>query len=110
MIVSFNEYSAQARSTEFFPKDVSIAYLLMGLAGESGEICNKYKKVLRDEGGELTEQRINEMRAEIGDVLWYLDRLAEHLGSSLGVEAHNNIVKLKDRHARGVVAGSGDNR
>lgn len=110
MIPTFHEYSAEARSTEFFPKDLSIAYLVIGLAGETGELCNKYKKVLRDEGGELTEQSLLDMRKEVGDVLWYLDRLAENLGTSLGAEAFNNIKKLKDRHARGVVAGSGDNR
>lgn len=110
MIATFNDYSAEARSTEFFPKDLSIAYLVIGLAGETGELCNKYKKVLRDEGGELTERSLLEMRAEVGDVLWYLDRLAECLGSSLHTEAIANIRKLKDRHARGVVSGSGDNR
>lgn len=110
MIPTFNEYSAEARSTEFFPRDLSIAYLVIGLAGETGELCNKYKKVLRDEGGELTEQNLLDMRKEVGDVLWYLDRLAENLGTSLGAEAFNNIKKLKDRQARGVVAGSGDNR
>ena len=110
MIATFNDYSVEARSTEFFPKDLSIAYLVIGLSGETGEICNKYKKVLRDAEGELTEQSLLEMRKEVGDVLWYLDRLAECLGSSLQAEAVNNIKKLKDRHARGVVAGSGDNR
>lgn len=108
--MTFLEYSEQARTFESFPKDVTVAYLLLGLGGEAGELQNKYKKILRDESGELTEEAVLAMRQEIGDVLWYLDRLAEALGSTLEQEAKYNIAKLADRHRRGVIGGSGDNR
>jgi len=108
--MTFLEYREQARTFESFPKDISVAYLLLGLGGEAGELQNKYKKILRDESGLLTEEAVLEMRKEIGDVLWYLDRLAESLGSSLEQEARHNIAKLTDRHRRGVISGSGDNR
>ena len=110
MISTFQEYSEQARSFAHYPKDLSVAYLLLGLTGEAGELANKYKKVLRDDSGEMSTDAILAMRAEVGDVLWYLDRLAETLGSSLEDEATHNIAKLTDRHNRGVVSGSGDQR
>lgn len=114
--MTFLEYSEQARTFESFPKDVTVAYLLLGLGGEAGELQNKYKKILRDARVELTEEAVLPeeavlaMRQEIGDVLWYLDRLAAALGSTLEQEAKYNIAKLTDRQRRGVIGGSGDNR
>lgn len=50
------------------------------------------------------------MSSEIGDVLWYAARLADELGLSLSQIAEDNMDKLLDRKARGVISGSGDNR
>lgn len=108
--MTFLEYNRQARAFASYPKDLSVAYLLLGLGGEAGELQNKYKKILRDESGLLTEEAVLEMRKEIGDVLWYLDQVAEALGSSLEQEARYNIAKLTDRYQRNVIGGSGDNR
>ena len=108
--MTFDEYSVGAARTEGFPEEVAVAYLVMGLAGEAGELCNKYKKVLRDDDGQLTETKIKQMQDELGDVLWYLDRLADRLGTSLRVVAEKNLNKLASRAERGVIAGSGDNR
>ena len=41
---------------------------------------------------------------------WYLAVLAEELGSNLGKIMEDNLNKLEDRRARGVLGGSGDNR
>jgi NTP pyrophosphatase (non-canonical NTP hydrolase) len=50
------------------------------------------------------------MKAEIGDVLWYVARLADELGIDLEEIATYNMNKLLDRLNRGVIQGSGDNR
>ena len=108
--MTFKEYSTAAAKTAHYPQDVALAYLTLGLNGEAGELSNKYKKVLRDDDGVMTDDKIEQMLAEAGDVLWYLARLCDEMGSSLEEVAKNNIVKLASRESRGAIVGSGDNR
>lgn len=85
-------------------------YYALGLAGETGEFVDKLKKVYRDSNGDFTPEIKAALILELGDVLWYLTRLAVFLGVSLGTVALRNVTKLMDRKARGVTKGSGDNR
>ena len=48
--------------------------------------------------------------AELGDVLWYVAVLADHLDLSLDDIAAANLAKLAGRQQRGVLGGSGDHR
>ena len=80
--------------------------MTLGMAGESGEIANKIKKVMRD-GATLDKEDI---KKEIGDVLWYCAGLCTVIGISLDDVAETNIAKLMSRKERGVIAGNGDNR
>lgn len=88
----------------------AISYTTLGLVGEAGEIANKVKKIIRDSGGVMTDEIRQTIAGEIGDVLWYIARLAAEVDYPLGNLAEANIAKLEDRRARGVVTGSGDNR
>lgn len=90
--------------------DAGIVYLALGLNGESGEVAEKVKKIVRDQAGKLTDFDRVEIGKELGDVLWYLAMLAEELGISLEEVAQGNIDKLISRKERGVIHGSGDNR
>ena len=87
----------------------AITYCALGL-GETGEVQGKVKKVIRDAGGEVSDEVKEAIAAELGDVLWYVARLAAELGYPLSNIAEANIGKLLDRKERGVVGGSGDNR
>ena len=51
-----------------------------------------------------------DLKAEIGDVLWYVARLSDELGIDLEEIATYNMNKLLDRLNRGVIQGNGDNR
>jgi len=80
----------------------------LGLAGESGEVAEKIKKMLRDD---IPEEAVREsLVKELGDVLWYVANLAHDLSITLDEVAHANVSKLLDRSERGVLQGSGDNR
>ena len=105
------DYQARACETAIFPKHRATEYLTLGLTGEAGEIANKVKKFIRDGAtkDEYLAKRI-EIGYEIGDVLWYCAVLAEELEMNLGHIMEKNLDKLADRHKRGKISGSGDNR
>ena len=104
-------YQEKACETAIFPKKQAMEYLTLGLTGEAGEIANKVKKFIRDGAAkdEYLAKRI-EIGYEIGDVLWYCAVLAEELEMNLGHIMEKNLEKLADRHKRGKISGSGDNR
>ena len=78
----------------------------LGLIGESGEIAEKIKKLLRDN----SKVEAKDIIKELGDVALYLTALANYFGSSLEEVLKLNMIKLNDRQERGVLSGSGDNR
>lgn len=106
--MNFDEYQQAAAETAIYPRGINYAYL--GLAGEAGEVCELAKKVARDDDGEWSDERRAMLRAELGDVLWYVAAIARDHGLKLGTVAAENIAKLRDRKARGVIGGSGDDR
>lgn len=83
-------------------------YLALGLTGEAGEVAEKLKKYLRDRSD--SEAFRSDLRKELGDVLWYVAQLGKLHGLTLEEIAAENLHKLRDRRARGVLGGSGDNR
>ena len=84
----------------------------LGLAGETGEVLEKIKKMIRDKDGvfHATSEDIAELKKELGDVLWYLSAIAFYNGIELEDVAAVNIEKLLDRQARDKIHGNGDNR
>ena len=108
-----NEYQKRASIT-YEPVDVSKApnllYPALGLANEAGEVLGKIKKIFRDKGGIISSQDIQDLKYELGDVLWYLSTCCLELGLSLAEVAESNIEKILDRQKRGVTHGEGDNR
>lgn len=109
--MTFEEYQVEARKTAIYPnKDNNFIYPTLGLAGEAGEVAEKIKKVLRDGGGIVSEEKKQEITKELGDVLWYVANLSKELGISLNDVAEKNIEKLKSRQDRNQLQGSGDNR
>lgn len=89
-------------------ESLNLTYMALGLAGESGEVANKLKKVIR---GDYTENDIKDaIIDELGDVLWYVAGVASVLGVDLDDVASANIRKLTDRKDRNVIQGDGDER
>lgn len=85
-------------------------YLALGICGESGEIAEKIKKMIRNDEGIITDETRELLKLEIGDVLWYLSQLSRVLGFTFDEAAQANITKIMDRRARGVIKSSGDTR
>ena len=109
--MTFDEYQTKSKTTAVY-KDQgnNFIYPVLGLVGEAGEVAEKIKKVIRDDDGEMTDVKREEIKKELGDVLWYIAQLSTELGLSMGEVAQLNIDKLASRKERGVLAGSGDDR
>lgn len=109
--MEFKEYQKKAKETAIYPKtEPCWIYPLMGLAGESGEVFEKLKKVIRDENSKISEEKLQLLKKELGDVLWYLAMLSTELGLDFDEVAEENIKKLASRKERDVLKGSGDLR
>lgn len=113
---TFDNYQEDTGTTAIYPESGlgtpdSINYTILGLIGEAGEISNKWKKFYRDGTDDFNyTHRRAQIKAELGDVLWYASQLATELGVTLGDVAAENIRKLSSRQQRGTLNGSGDSR
>jgi NTP pyrophosphatase (non-canonical NTP hydrolase) len=106
-----SEYQELSRRTATYPgAGDNLVYPTLGLAGEAGEVAEKVKKLLRDDGGVMSEERREALAGELGDVLWYVAQVATEAGLDLEEIAQANLDKLLSRQRRGVLSGSGDSR
>jgi NTP pyrophosphatase (non-canonical NTP hydrolase) len=108
--VDISEYQRLSRRTAEYPRAAWLAYPALGLAGEAGEVAEHAKKAIRDDAGQVSEERRAAMAKELGDVLWYVAQLASELKLDLDEIAQANLDKLLSRQQRGVLSGSGDDR
>ena len=109
--MDFSEYQEKARKTAIYP-DVgnNFVFPTLGLTGEAGEIANKIKKIPRDDGDELTDEKKAEVSYELGDLLWYVAQLSTELGIDLEDVVKKNLEKISARKSQGTLHGSGDKR
>jgi NTP pyrophosphatase (non-canonical NTP hydrolase) len=109
--MNFTDYQTKSRATAKYPViGHAVIYPTLGLVNEAGEVAGKIKKVFRDKNGEISPETREALKAELGDVLWYLAQTCTELDISLDEVAESNITKLLDRQARGKIQGDGDNR
>jgi NTP pyrophosphatase (non-canonical NTP hydrolase) len=109
--VEINDYQQESRRTAKYPViGKAVIYPTLGLANEAGEVAGKIKKIFRDKAGVINSSDLEALKAELGDVLWYLAQVSTELGLSLEEIAAHNLAKLLDRQARGTIQGEGDNR
>jgi NTP pyrophosphatase (non-canonical NTP hydrolase) len=98
--VTFSEYQEAMKRT--YRPNRRLNHIL-GLCGEAGETADMIKK---DEYHRVPYKR-EEMKKELGDVLWYLTALAEDEGLTLDEIAQGNVEKLQRRYPEGFVPGGG---
>lgn len=112
-VKTLHTYQELANETAVYPNRNSfngLLYCILGLNGETGEVTEKIKKIMRDQNGIIAQVDKIEIEKELGDVLWYLSQICSELKLNLEDVAKLNIDKLFSRKERGVLHGSGDNR
>jgi NTP pyrophosphatase (non-canonical NTP hydrolase) len=109
--MDFATYQKDSRRTaQAVACDHAIAYPTLGLVNEAGEFAGKIKKIFRDKNGIISEMDRQALKAELGDVLWYLTQLCSELNLTLEEVAEHNLQKLFSRLERGTISGDGDER
>lgn len=106
--MELGEYQARARETDRNPADRKASgrpglkreevIPLLGLVGEVGALLSEYKKLLRD--GEIHRTFRDEVKEELGDVLWYVANVADKFDLDLNEIAAANLRKVRDRWLR----------
>jgi NTP pyrophosphatase (non-canonical NTP hydrolase) len=104
--MDLTEYQQKSRKTAAYPSiGHAVIYPTLGLVNEAG-----IKKVFRYKNGEIGPETREALKAELGDVLWYIAQICTELDLNLDEVAEANITKLYDRMERGKIKGDGDNR
>jgi len=109
-VSDFDMYQKVALTTAIYPREQAIIYPTLGLTGEAGEVANKVKKIIRDGSNFKDEKLVSEIKAEIGDCLWYIAVLASDFDIKLSDIASSNLEKLANRKKNNTIHGSGDTR
>lgn len=120
--MTLKEYQKQAGKT-CLPTCNNFSYMFLNLVGEVGELASKVAKAIRkddigfsDDGNlerkpfHMTDDLVEAMQLEAGDVLWQLAGLCSVMGWDMEKIAKMNLEKLASRQKRGVIDGNGDNR
>ena len=111
--MNFDDYQKRALTTVHQSKvDPLMQQTIwaLGIAGEAGEIIEKWKKIIAYKDGKIIDEDLAELAKELGDIIWYVAVMANSLGLSLNDIVQANLKKLSDRQKRDVIKGSGDNR
>jgi NTP pyrophosphatase (non-canonical NTP hydrolase) len=110
--MTFDEYQKLALKTALYNSDSLMDKTIwaMGVAGEAGEVIEKWKKIVAYKNGLVSDEDKSELAKELGDVVWYIAVLSHSLGLSFDEVMQANIKKLSARQERNVIKGTGDNR
>ena len=94
--IDFDIYQRQANRTakKSGDRNYNLTHAALGLAGEAGEFVDAVKKAAIY-GKPLD---VDNLREEMGDLLWYVALACESLGVNMGDVAQQNIDKLKRRY------------
>lgn len=91
--MDFREYQARSGDTDRLlglSASTRTHLYLAGLFDEAGEVSDATK---------LAQAKVAvAVEEELGDVLWYIARMAERYGLDLNDVAEKNLAKLKARH------------
>lgn len=104
------DYDDLVRVSKIYPKNRVIEYPVLGMCGETGEVAEKVKKVIRDNHNKYDASTKASILKELGDVLWYLVAAAQDLGYSFDDVIANNMAKVTNRIETKTQHGEGDDR
>ena len=102
-IEKFHEFVRQTYKYDF--GDGNLLYLSNGMGGEAGEVQNEVKKLYRalnqgkiqEESSKEKSLRKENIKKELGDVLWYVFAMANEIGFNIEEVIQINMNKNNDK-------------
>ena len=79
--------------------------LAMALSVEVSELCEHFQWLTQKESRSISDDQLEKIRDEIGDIMIYLANLAEKLGIDPLAAAHEKIEKNKIKYPAHKVRG-----
>ncbi|MGK2875384.1 MAG: hypothetical protein ACSLEW_07045 [Nocardioides sp.] len=95
--MDISEYQRRSAASDILPGD-DLTLILLGLAGEVGNLSAEYKKQQRDTIGYRAFR--DEVREELGDLAWYAAALARRCDLDLDEILQENLRKTELRFNR----------
>ena len=97
--MTLNEYQSNAMRTtrKDLSPDSHLFNGILGLSGEVGECADLVKKKFYQDGRDI----YNDLKEELGDVMWYVAEVASAMEWDLEEVAQHNIDKLRRRYPEG---------
>lgn len=92
-----SDYQRQSAATDILPPD-DLGLPILGLAGEVGSLAAEHKKRRRDTVGYRAFR--DEVREDLGDLLWYAAALARRCDLDLDDVLTDNLRKTDERFTR----------
>ena len=89
----YQEFAHQGILPAAYGKN-QLLHFALGLAGETGEVCDDIKK--REYHGR--DISLEHTKEELGDVMWYVANICNELGFTLDEVLELNMAKLKKRY------------
>lgn len=124
MITNTQRYQRQAHGFAVYGS--SFHYPFLGLAGETGEVCELLGKFERKnhrapllgyalqyaarqgQDVSLDKEFVARLESELGDVMWMVAEIATCFGLTLDGIMEHNIAKLTERKSTNTIVGSGE--
>jgi NTP pyrophosphatase (non-canonical NTP hydrolase) len=97
--MTLEEYQQEAIKTDKYTgstsKEDALVIPVLGLLGEAGTMAAEIKKKKRD--GKAYTLYADQLKEELGDILWYVSNIASKLDCSLDDIAKANLAKTQER-------------
>lgn len=95
--MNLDDYQKDAlKSVAITEKNLAaLAHRTLGLTGESGQVANMVKKIIRDKDGAASPEDVEAITEKLGDALYYVAVLSEYFGKDLSEVAAANLEKSR---------------
>lgn len=94
--MNMEEYTEFTRTTDRYTDMLGV---VLGLVAEAGEVASVWERALRED----EEIDVDAALDELGDVLYYVARIADWLDADIYEVAKRNRSKLRDRARKGKI-------
>lgn len=103
--LSLEEYRGRIEDTQVPSDGDRLSYMALGVTGEAGEVAEAVKKLRRRPDTpadfEVYDDATVALLEELGDLMWYVDRICNKVNLTIGEVLYYNSDKVESLHSGG---------